>query len=148
MEITRRCDYACCIIRAAYKSGESYISIADVAEQEDIPYPFARSIKHEFVKAGFLKTIRGVRGGLTLNCNPHETTLYEVFEALQGPVALAPCSQDDGFCDRSSGCAFNAAWRAADILISDLFGSITLADLFDKGARHPVIKGILDSERS
>ncbi len=40
MSITRRCDYACRIIRAAYRSGDTYISIAEVAEQESIPYSF------------------------------------------------------------------------------------------------------------
>ena len=42
MSITRRCDYACRIIRAAYRSGDTYISIAEVAEQESIPYSFAQ----------------------------------------------------------------------------------------------------------
>ena len=53
MSITRRCDYACRIIRAAYKNGESFVSIAEVAEAEQIPYSFARSIQHELVKRAF-----------------------------------------------------------------------------------------------
>ena len=36
MSITRRCDYACRIIRAAYRSGDTYISIAEVAERAAI----------------------------------------------------------------------------------------------------------------
>ena len=44
MDVTRRCDYACRILRAAYKSGDSYVSVSDIAEQEDIPYAFARRI--------------------------------------------------------------------------------------------------------
>ena len=47
MDVTRRCDYACRILRAAYKSGEAYVSVSDIAEQEDIPYAFARSIQHD-----------------------------------------------------------------------------------------------------
>ena len=78
MSITRRCDYACRIIRAAYRSGDTYISIAEVAEQESIPYSFARSIQHELVKAGLLKTIRGVKGGLALACDPAKTTVLDV----------------------------------------------------------------------
>ena len=88
MDITRRCDYACRILRSAYECGDSYISIADVAEKEDVPYSFARSIQHDLVKAGFLKTIRGVRGGLTLDCDPHEVTLQEVIEALRSACRL------------------------------------------------------------
>ena len=81
MSITRRCDYACRIIRAAYKNGESFVSIAEVAEAEQIPYSFARSIQHELVKAGLLRTIRGVHGGLVLNCDPSIVTVYDVLKS-------------------------------------------------------------------
>ena len=146
MDITRRCDYACRILRSAYECGDSYISIADVAEKEDVPYSFARSIQHDLVKAGFLKTIRGVRGGLTLDCDPHEVTLQEVIEALQGPIGMSPCSVDCDYCNRSSGCEFNAVWCAADVLVAQLFSSITLADLFEKGASPPEVSRILESK--
>ena len=77
MDVTRRCDYACRILRAAYKSGDSYVSVSDIAEQEDIPYAFARSIQHDLVKGGLIKTVRGARGGLALNCDPAAVTLLE-----------------------------------------------------------------------
>ena len=38
MDITRRCDYACRILRAAYKSGDAYVSVSDIAEDEAIAY--------------------------------------------------------------------------------------------------------------
>ena len=82
MDVTRRCDYACRILRAAYKSGEAYVSVSDIAEQEDIPYAFARSIQHDLVKGGLIKTVRGARGGLALNCDPAAVTLLEVLEAI------------------------------------------------------------------
>ena len=65
MDITRRCDYACRILRAAYKSGDEYVSVSEIAEKEDIPYAFARSIQHDLVKAGLIRTVRGARGGLS-----------------------------------------------------------------------------------
>lgn len=143
MSITRRCDYACRIIRAAYKSGESCISIAEVAEQEQIPYSFARSIQHELMKAGFLKTTRGVRGGLTLACDPKETTVYDILRALKGSVSVAECTEDCYQCAHKKGCSFRSVWQAADALVSRLYRSITLDDLFDQGAQHPAIKEAL-----
>lgn len=43
MDITRRCDYACRILRAAYRNGDERMSVAELAEREGIPYAFARS---------------------------------------------------------------------------------------------------------
>lgn len=144
--ITRRCDYACRIIRAAYQSGSSYVSIADVAEKESIPYSFARSIQHELVKAGFLKTNRGVHGGLVLACDPHTTTVYDVLEHLRGSVSVAECTNSEYQCEHKGACSFNALWRAADALVEDLYASITLADLFEQGASHPAIQTALSVE--
>jgi Rrf2 family protein len=146
MDITRRCDYACRILRSAYVHAGSYVSIADIAEKEGVPYSFARSIQHDLVKAGYLKTARGVRGGFTLDCDPKKVTVEEVVEVLQGPIGMAPCSVDCDYCECSSGCEFNAVWCAADKLVAQLFSSITLADLFEKGADHPEVSRILSAQ--
>ena len=123
MSITRRCDYACRIIRAAYRSGDTYISIAEVAEQESIPYSFARSIQHELVKAGLLKTIRGVNGG----------------------ISIADCTCADYPCVHKDCCSFNVLWCASNALISHLFASVTLEGLFTQGANHPAIQAAFAS---
>ncbi len=143
MNITRRCDYACRIIRAAYHNGDSYISIAEVAEIEEIPYSFARSIQHELVRGGFLRTIRGVHGGLVLNCDPSQVTVYDVLVAVNGGLSVAECTACDYECSHKNGCAFNAVWSAADALIKNLYSSITLIDLFEQGAQHPAIQAAL-----
>ncbi len=139
MEITRRCDYACRIVRAAYKQGDSYSSIAQIAKEEDIPYSFARSIQHELVKAGILKTTRGVHGGLALNCDLSELTLKELIEAVQDPVSASPCSVDPEFCHHSDKCSFHAAWCGLDALINSYLSSLVLSDLFELKENHPVI---------
>lgn len=130
MELTRRSDYACRIIRAAYESKDAYVSVSDVAEREGIPYAFARSIQHDLVHAGLLKTVRGAKGGLTLACDPANTTLLEVLEALQGPMNMSPCSADARYCERCGECEFHRVWKSADALLQDYFASITLESLF------------------
>jgi len=143
MDITRRCDYACRILRAAYHSGESYVSVSDVAEAEGIPYAFARSIQHDLVKGGLIKTVRGARGGLALNCDPTETTLLDVLEAVQGPVSVSLCAIDPGFCAKQGQCAYNKLWQGADALLNDYFSSITLKDLIEQGSSHPVVEAAM-----
>ncbi|MFR7746232.1 MAG: RrF2 family transcriptional regulator [Eggerthellaceae bacterium] len=145
MSITRRCDYACRIIRAAYRNGDSYVSIADVAEQEEIPYSFARSIQHELVKTGLLRTIRGVHGGLALNCDPVKTTVYDVLMSVNSSLSVADCTCPGYSCNHKQNCSFNAVWRAADSLAFQLYQAITLKDLFELGVNHPKIKEALSN---
>ena len=131
MELTRRTDYACRIIRAAYESKDEYVSVSEVAEKENIPYAFARSIQHDLVHAGLLKTVRGAKGGLTLACNPSNTTLLEVLEAVQGPIHMSPCAVDPGFCERCGECEFRGVWKRADSILREYFDGITLENLFE-----------------
>lgn len=91
MDITRRCDYACRILRAAYRNGDERMSVAELAEREGIPYAFARSIQHDLTKCGFVNTTRGARGGLCLGCDPATVTVRDVVEAVQGPVSVSEC---------------------------------------------------------
>ena len=143
MDVTRRCDYACRILRAAYKSGEAYVSVSDIAEQEDIPYAFARSIQHDLVKGGLIKTVRGARGGLALNCDPAAVTLLEVLEAVQGPVSISACVLDPTCCERQAGCDYNKVWQGADRLLNAYFSSITLQELFEQGVKHPAVSAAI-----
>lgn len=132
MELTRRSDYACRIIRAAYESKDAYVSVSEVAEREGIPYAFARSIQHDLVRAGLLKTVRGAKGGLTLACDPSTTTVLEVLEALQGPLMMSPCADNPEYCERCGMCEFRSVWKQADAILRDYFDSITLDALFSR----------------
>ncbi len=143
MDITRRCDYALRILEAAYRSKTSYVSVADISENEDIPYAFARSIQHDLVKGGLIKTVRGARGGLALDCDPAHITLLEVLEAVQGPVTVSLCAVEGECCKRQGGCSYNKLWMGADSLLNSYFDSITLQELMDEGGQLPAIKNAI-----
>lgn len=131
MDITRRCDYACRMLRAAYGGGGEYVSVSDIADKEDVPYAFARSIQHDLTKTGIVKTARGARGGLALASNPADVSLLDVLEALQGPVSISACVIDPDYCDRRADCAYNKVWQGADNLLTEYFSRISLKDVFE-----------------
>ena len=126
MDVTRRCDYACRILQAAYRNGDAYMSVSEIADQQGIPYAFARSIQHDLVKSGLIKTVRGARGGLVLDCDPASTTMLDVLESIQGPVSISACVLDPTCCERQAGCDYNKVWQGADRLLNAYFSSITL----------------------
>ena len=143
MDVTRRCDYACRILQAAYRNGDAYMSVSEIADQQGIPYAFARSIQHDLVKGGLIKTVRGAHGGLILNCDPAEVTLLEVLEAIQGPVSISACVLDPTCCERQAGCDYNKVWQGADRLLNAYFSSITLEELFEQGVKHPAVSAAI-----
>lgn len=146
MDITRRCDYACRILRSVCQRNEEYVSVADIAEKEDIPYAFARSIQHDLVKGGLVKTTRGARGGIALGRPASDITMLEVLESMQGTLCLSPCALESSYCEKSGNCVYNKLWQGAGRLLRGYFGSVTLADLMEQGENHPVIKDILSTD--
>lgn len=143
MDVTRRCDYACRILQAAYRNGEAYMSVSEIADQQGIPYAFARSIQHDLVKSGLIKTVRGARGGLVLDCDPASTTMLDVLESIQGPVSISACVLDPTCCERQAGCDYNKVWQGADRLLNAYFSSITLEELFEQGVKHPAVSAAI-----
>ena len=143
MDVTRRCDYACRILQAAYRNGEAYMSVSEIADRQGIPYAFARSIQHDLVKSGLIKTVRGARGGLVLDCDPASTTMLDVLESIQGPVSISACVLDPTCCERQAGCDYNKVWQGADRLLNAYFSSITLEELFEQGVKHPAVSAAI-----
>ena len=133
MDVTRRCDYACRILQAAYRNGEAYMSVSEIADQQGIPYAFARSIQHDLVKSG----------GLVLDCDPASTTMLDVLESIQGPVSISACVLDPTCCERQAGCDYNKVWQGADRLLNAYFSSITLEELFEQGVKHPAVSAAI-----
>ncbi len=140
MEVSRRCDYACRILRAASKRTEGYVSIAEIAEEESIPYAFARSIQHDLTSAGFIATARGARGGLALKCDLDKVTLLDLVQALQGPASVSQCANDPSTCALQPSCVFNRVWQGADRILYAYFSRITLGSLFELGGELPIVK--------
>lgn len=143
MDITRRCDYALRILRVAYERLGSFVSVAEVTEVEDIPYAFARSIQHDLVRAGLLRTTRGAHGGLALDCDPETTTITNVIEAVDGPISVASCTNDTTPCDKQDCCSYNKLWRGANQLLREYFSSITLAEILEQGESNAVVQAAL-----
>jgi Rrf2 family protein len=138
MEITRKTDYALRMLADLVRNPESMVSVREAAEKTGVPYSFARGIQHDLVVAGILAATRGARGGVRLACDPETTTLLEVVEAMQGPVAFNICEcgcaeQEDHSCGRTELCPYRRIWKRSRELIEAYLGSISLADAIRLG---------------
>lgn len=146
MEITRRCDYACRILRSAFRHGDEFVSISEISEEETIPYAFARGIQHDLALAGFLDTARGSKGGIRLAKSPEDITIYDVIVAVQGDLRLSQCSADTGVCDKCNRCDYRRVWLSSERLIKSFYRAITLRELFEMGNDHPLIRAIMGND--
>lgn len=118
------------MIATLVKNPGSVVSVRTVAEDNRIPYSFARTIQHDLVDAGIIESLRGSHGGMRLLVDPQRTTLLQVVEAIQGPVCISSCDQEAGGvpCPNAAACTFSPIWCGARRLLADYFSSVTLSE--------------------
>jgi Rrf2 family protein len=124
MQITRQADYAIRAVLYISKLGVSQrAATSQIAKEQHIPPSFLAKIISQLSIAGLLQTSRGARGGVMLAKNPDEITLLEVVEAIDGPIALNECVNDQSTCSFGDECPLRPIWcDAQDDLVKRLKG--------------------------
>lgn len=136
MEISRKTDYALRMLAELVSDPGSVVPVRAAARENGVPYSFARSIQHDLAAAGIVENVRGSMGGMRLAVDPHEVTLLQLVEAVQGPAIVAECldaQNRDRPCPRRAVCHFNPVWCTAERMLRSLFSSITLYQLVAEG---------------
>ena len=87
LSITTKSPYAVRALVELYRQGDAGpVPIAEVARRGDIPVQFLEQLFAGLRRAGILRSQRGVKGGYSFVRPPHELTVLEVVELLDGPL--------------------------------------------------------------
>ena len=91
MLLTRKTDYALVALAGLARQDNDAASARDLAEQLHLPLPVLRNILKVLATHGLLLSSRGPSGGYRLARDPHEISLAEIVEVIEGPVQLLTC---------------------------------------------------------
>lgn len=76
------------VLDLAAHYGHGLVQIKDVADRQSVPQNYLVQVMNGLVKAGLVRTVRGKNGGYALTKNPIHISLFELLEALEGPLEL------------------------------------------------------------
>ncbi|MEA3287721.1 MAG: Rrf2 family transcriptional regulator [Candidatus Marinimicrobia bacterium] len=128
--LTNEGEYAVrLMVYLAGRDKEKLISAREIAENQNIPQRFLRSIVSQFAKQGFLKSFQGNGGGVRLADGAENKTLLEVIEAVEGPIYLNVCMQGEDACQFSSHCAVHLVWHEAQQAVVNILSKKKIKDL-------------------
>jgi Rrf2 family protein len=82
--------------------------------------------------AGFVRSVRGAKGGYILAKKANQIKLSDVFNALEGPVITVECLEDENYCARVTDCVTRQVWAEVQQAIEKTLQSMTLRDLVDR----------------
>lgn len=129
------------MVELARHHGAGPISLAEMADHENLPRPYLEQLVVSLREAGLVHSTRGAHGGYQLSRAPEEIRMGEVLRALEGPIAPMVCASEDpahaGVCGRTGYCTVNHLWLTVQRAISGALDSITLADLATPRPSHP-----------
>ncbi len=117
------------MVYLAGRDQDQLVSAREIAENQNIPQRFLRSIVSQFAKQGFINSFQGNGGGIRLAPGAAEKTLLEVIEAVEGPIYLNVCMQGEAACEFSDHCAVHLVWHEAQEAIQKILGRKKIQEL-------------------
>jgi len=88
MKLTLRSEYGLlALVHLARHGGAGYVSVAAIAEAQDISPKFLEQILLSLKRARYLRSCKGREGGYALARPPEKINLAGIIRALDGPLA-------------------------------------------------------------
>lgn len=129
MQLTRAADYGMrAMIQLGSENPGTRASLSELAQASEVSPAFLSKVLQRLVKAGFIASRRGKRGGFEMLDRGREATLLEILDALDGIPALNVCLMN-GNCHRSEWCPAHPVWKEAQDRMREVLGSASLAQL-------------------
>jgi Rrf2 family protein len=133
MKLSTRTRYGVrAILELAASQGEGPLQIKTIAHRQDISVKYLEQLMAMLKSAGFVRSVRGAKGGYILAKPANQVKLSDVFNALEGPVTTVECVGDENYCKRAADCAARQVWAEVQQAIMDVLQSTTLQDLVDR----------------
>ncbi len=112
--------------------GPDPVPLKEVAEAQGISQHYLEQIAAALRRAGFIRSIRGARGGYRLARRPEEINALEVVETMEGSLSPVGCLEDPGSCEHEGHCSTELLWKRVDLAIREVLGSTNLQHLIDE----------------
>lgn len=133
MKLSTRTRYGVrAIIELAAHYGEGPLQIKVIGQRQEISVKYLEQLMTILKSGGFIRSIRGSKGGYVLARPPEDIKLDEVFIALEGSISPAECVEDGGCCARAADCVTRELWIEVQEAIVGVLESVTLKDLFER----------------
>jgi len=136
LRLSKKADYALLAMRHLAAQEETTTSARELAERYDIPAELLAKVLQTLVRARLLESQQGIRGGYELARPAGQISVADVIVAVDGPLTVTACSEDDHSCEQYAKCNVrDPLWRIKDQIIGAL-AATSVADLASDAPRR------------
>lgn len=142
LRISRKIDYGLrAMIYLASIPGGTVVPFREIGRRMAVPEDFLAKILKHLVDRGLVRSCRGPRGGYALGRPAEEISFLDVIEAVEGPIALNVCLDDEG-CGREANCTMASVWREGQEKMLQVYRQSRLSELKLHEAQEVVRLGL------
>lgn len=133
MRLSTRTRYAVrAMLELALNKSNAPVQLRTIASHQDISIKYLEQLMATLKTAGFVRSVRGSKGGYILAKPPNQIKLDRLFNCLEGPGTIVECIENNSFCNRAADCAPRLLWAQLQAAMMRVLKSTTLQDLVDK----------------
>jgi Rrf2 family nitric oxide-sensitive transcriptional repressor len=132
MRLALHTDYA--LRTLLYLAGNpGRASVAEVAEFYRISKDHVAKVVQTLARQGYLRSVRGIGGGIELAKRPEEIRVGQVVLDCEGNMHLLDCVGIENICVIQPGCRLKTVLAKAERIQMEYLQSVTLRDLLTPG---------------
>jgi Rrf2 family nitric oxide-sensitive transcriptional repressor len=128
MRLTTQTDYALRTLMYLAAT-EERTTAAQVARLYGISVNHVAKVVNQLSRLGYVRSVRGIGGGIELAMQPADIRLGEVIEAFEGNMHLLECVATDNICGIQSFCKLKGVLAEAEKVQFEYLSTVTLADV-------------------
>jgi Rrf2 family transcriptional regulator, iron-sulfur cluster assembly transcription factor len=122
------------MVDLAKHSGGTPVSLAEIAERQEISLSYLEQLFAKLRKAGLVKSVRGPGGGYLLAFGSGETRISDIILAVDEPIRATRCTPGApvGCRGNKSRCLTHDLWEELGNQIHLYLSSVSLADVCEQ----------------
>lgn len=130
IRLSRRTDYGFLAIQhlCAAPPG-AYRSAREIAERYSVPPAVMAKLLQRLARKGLVASHHGIKGGYQIARRPADITLWEIIEAIEGPVRSRCPHDSPSQCRRAGWCDGRRPVLEVQKRIAEVLGRTPLSDL-------------------
>lgn len=132
LKINKKVEYALMTLRfmADKKDQTTLVSAREICDAFQSPFDTTAKVMQVMNSHGILKSVKGIKGGYSLNKNLREITYLELVQMIEGKFDLGRiCSTHKGTCELIEKCNISTPVENLNRKLNSFLENLTLAEL-------------------
>lgn len=132
MQLTRYTDYSLRVLIYLTVNSDRKITIKEISSSFKISKNHLVKVVHKLSTLGYLETVPGAKGGISLAKHPSKINLSDVIQKMEPSFHMAECFNPNGKCTISPICELQSVLATALNAFIKAISHYTLADITKK----------------